>query len=104
MHPYAKFDKWSEVSDQALRCGLETLHEKKEYFNSQITKYKEALKYLKEAEDIYDNLNDIEELEGELEEVSAALVELRMLISIQNYLQYNDDGEKVDFPLEWVIN
>lgn len=104
LHGYATYDNWSSVPENALRWGLENLHEKKEYFNSQITKYKEALKYFREAEDIYDNLNDIEELEGELEEVNTALVELRMLISIQNYLQYNDDGEKVDFPLEWVIS
>lgn len=101
LYPYASFDKWSKVSDQALRCGLETLHEKEEYFTSQIDKYKEALKYLKEPADIYDDLNDIEELEGELKEINTALIELRLIKSIQDCLQYNEDGEKIDLPLEW---
>lgn len=104
LHPYANFDKWSKVSDQALRCGLETLHEKKEYFNSQIAKYKEALEHLKDAEDIYDALDNIEEIEGELEEIETSIVELRLIKEIQNYLQYNEDGEKVETPLEWMVS
>ena len=103
LHPYANFDKWSKVSDQALRCGLETLHEKEEYFNSQITKYKEALEHLKDAEDIYDALNNIEELEGELEETKTAIIELRLIKEIQNYLQCDENAEKVEIPLEWMV-
>lgn len=103
LHPYAIFDKWSKVSDQALRFGLETLHEKKDYYISQIKKYKEALNHLKDADDVYDALNNIEEIEGDLEETETAIVELRLIREMQNYLQYNEDGDKVEIPLEWMV-
>ena len=103
LHPYTNFDKWSTVSDQALRCGLETLHEKEEYYISQIEKYKEALEHLNDTEDIYDALDNIEEVEGELEETETAIVELRLIREMQGYLQYNEDGDKIEIPLEWMV-
>ncbi len=103
LNNYAPYDKWSSVPENALRWGLENLQEKEEYFNSQITKYKEALKYFKESEDIYNALDNIEEIEGELEEVTTAITELKLIKAIQDYLQCDDDGKEVNFPLEWMV-
>lgn len=103
LHGYAIYDKWSPVTDNALKWGEETLREKKEYFSSQINKNKEALKYLKTAEEIYDALNYIEELEDELKETDTALTELRLINIIQSYLQYDKNGKKLKIPLEWMV-
>lgn len=100
---YANTDNWSKVSDNALRWGLETLHEKKEYYISQIEKYKEALEHLKDTEDIYDALNTIEELKEELEETNTAITELNLIMEIQNYPQYDENEKKVEIPLEWMV-
>ena len=103
LHGFATYENWSSVPENALSWGLDSLHEKKEYFSSQIDKYKEAIKYLKNPEDIYDALDNLEEVKEELEEVNTAIIELRLIKEIQNYLQYNEEGEKIELPLEWMV-
>lgn len=101
---YAKPDEWSEVSEKALMWGEENLQEKKEFFSSQIAKYKEALNYLKEAEDIYEAIDNIKEVEEELKEIDEALGDLKFLKNIRNHLQQdNENGEKIP-PLEWKLD
>lgn len=104
LNNYSTFDKWSEVSIDALYYGLDDLKDKRDYYNSQISKYEEALNHLKNAEDIYDALDNLEELKDELKETSTTITELKLIIKIQNYVQYEDDnGEKVNIPLEWKV-
>ena len=103
LHNYVSYDKWSEVKEHSLNDGLETLHEKRDYYISQINKHKEALDHLKNTEDIYTALDNIEEIAGELEETEIAIIELKLIKEIQDYIQYDEKEGRIEIPLEWMV-
>lgn len=100
---HAPFDDWSKVTPAALQEGLEDLQESDAHVTKEIAKQKEILNHLSDPEQLYATLGEIEQWETYRAEVETAMVELRLLMEIQAYVQYEDD-ETVMWPLEWIIS
>lgn len=97
--PSASYDKWTKVTPDTLRAGIQKLQADRKEYEKQIDIYNEMLKQKLSYEERFSTINTIKEFEEEITDVEFTICKIYMLIDIA---EEKTDGK--DYPMEWSVD